>query len=94
MYEDEFDRIWSKQAEFHDILTDELKGKFYNAIFFQRPLKPQQRGFCMFEDGELRIYKAHPLFQRFRALQTINQMEIDDKPLTEEQREALKKRAI
>ena len=92
MYEDEFDRIWSKQAEFHDILKNEdLKKAFHNAIFFQRPLKPQQRGFCMFEDGELRIYKAHPLFQRKRVLETINKMEIDDKPLTEEQRELLKK---
>lgn len=91
MYEDEFDRIWSEQAEFYDILKNEdLKNDFHNAIFYQRPLKPQQRGFCEFEDGELRIYKAHPLFQRFRALQTINQMEVDDKPLTQEQLQILK----
>ncbi|GEM_PF-123027 len=91
MYEDEFDRIWQKQAEFYDILKNEdLKNSFHNAIFYQRPLKPQQRGFCEFEDGELRIYKAHPLFQRFRALQTINQIEVDDMPLTTEQKHILK----
>lgn len=92
MYEDEFDRIWSKQAEFYDILKNEdLKNDFHNAIFYQRPLKPQQRGFCEFEDGEFRIYKAHPLFQRFRTLQTINKIKVDDKDLTQEQRELLKK---
>lgn len=91
MYEDEFNRIWQKQAEFYDILKNEdLKNAFYNAIFYQRPLKSQQRGFCEFEDGEFRIYKAHPLFQRVRALQTINQMEVDDEPLTQEQLQILK----
>ena len=91
MYEDEFKRIWSKQAEFYDILKNEdLKKAFLKAIFDQRPLKPQQRGFCEFEDGAYRIYKAHPLFQRFRALQTINQMAVNDQPLTQEQKQTLK----
>ena len=94
MYEDEFERIWSKQAEFYDILKNEdLKNAFHNAIFYQQPLKPQQRGFCEFEDGEYRIYKAHPLFQRFRALQTINQMMIksgdETIQLTPDEREKL-----
>jgi len=91
MYEDEFNRIWSKQTEFYDILKNEdLKNAFHNAIFYQRSLKPQTRGFCEFEDGEFRIYKAHPLFQKFRALQTINQMAVDDEPLTQEQLQILK----
>ena len=91
MYEDEFNRIWSKQAEFYDILKNEdLKNDFHNAIFYQRPLKSQTRGFCEFEDGEYRIYKAHPLFFIFISLQTINQMEVDDKPLTQEQLQILK----
>lgn len=93
MYEFEFEKIWSKQAEFHSVLTDELKRKFYNAIFYQRPLKPQQLGFCMVEDGEYRIYKAHPLFQKFRVLQTVNQLEVVEsgkkQNLTEEQRSKL-----
>ena len=77
MYEYEFEIIWQTQAEFYDILKNkDLKNDFHNAIFYQRPLKPQTRGFCEFEDGEFRIYKAHPLFQRFRTLQTINQMMI------------------
>ena len=91
MYEDEFNRIWQKQAEFYDILkSEELKNDFHNAIFYQRPLKPQTRGFCEFEDGKVRIYKAHPLFQRFRALQTINKMAVDDQLLTQEQLQILK----
>ena len=53
--EDEFNRIWETQSQFHDILsttakdplTNEekpLKDIFYSALFFQRPLKSFSRG--------------------------------------------------
>ena len=92
MYQDEFEKIWTEQSKYYSILTDELKQKFNNAIFHQRPLQAQERGFCMFEDGEHRIYKAHPLFQKFRVLQTVNQLKIiskDDPNLSDEQRNKL-----
>ncbi len=95
MYENEFETIWEKQVGFYpSVLTEELKGKLYNAIFIQRPLKPQERGKCIFEDDKYRIYKAHPLFQKFRVLQTINQLEIivgnKSEKLSEEQKNLLK----
>ncbi|MCR5506445.1 MAG: type II CRISPR RNA-guided endonuclease Cas9 [bacterium] len=76
MYEEEFEKIWAEQSKYYPVLTEDLKQKFYNAIFYQRPLKPQELGFCIFEDGQHRIYKAHPLFQKFRVLQTVNQLQI------------------
>ena len=93
MYQDEFEKIWAEQSKYCSILTDALKKKFNNAIFYQRPLRTQELGFCMFEDGEHRIYKAHPLFQKFRVLQTINQLKIissnTKQDLSEEQKNKL-----
>ena len=94
MYIDEFNMIWDKQQSFYPNLTDDLKHKFYNAIFYQRPLKEQEVGFCMFENGERRAYKRNPLFQKFRVLQTINQLEINSNSdiisLTLEQKNKIK----
>ncbi len=82
MYRDEFDLLWETQSKFYkDTLTDTLKEKIAEkTIFYQRPLKAQEKGKCQFEDGEDRIYKAHPLFQEFRLRQTINQLQFKDKP--------------
>lgn len=94
MYQDEFNKIWENQSKYYPLLTNELKNKFFNIIFYQRPLKPQTLGFCMFEDGEHRIYKAHLIFQKFRVLQTINQLKIvqgdTNQDLSNEQKETLK----
>ena len=93
MYKEEFEKIWAEQSKHYTILTKDLKQKFYNAIFYQRPLKPQELGFCIFEDGKHRIYKAHPLFQKFRVLQTVNQLKIingdEKKDLSNEQKDKL-----
>ncbi|MBR4316308.1 MAG: type II CRISPR RNA-guided endonuclease Cas9, partial [Alphaproteobacteria bacterium] len=51
MYEEEFEKIWAEQSKYYPVLTEDLRQKFYNAIFYQRPLKPQELGFCIFEDG-------------------------------------------
>ena len=94
MYESEFEKIWDVQSRFYpSVLKDDLKKELYDAIFYQRNLHPQERGKCIFESGEYRIYKAHPLFQKFRILQTINQLKVIDnsgklKPF--EQRDKLK----
>lgn len=57
-YIEEFERIWSKQAEFHKELTEELKRKIQNeVIFYQRKLKSQKGiiSFCEFEKREIEI---------------------------------------
>ncbi len=70
IYQDEFNQIWKKQKEYYpDILTEERKQVLKDILYFQRPLKEQEEGFCTFEANERRIPKAHPLFQEFRIWQ-------------------------
>jgi len=94
MYEEEVDRLLKKQQEFHPELTTELCNKIKNAIFYQRPLKPQTVGNCRFESGEPRASVASPLYQKFRFLQTLNILAPDDQnngeSLTPEERSLIK----
>lgn len=95
MIECEFDKIWNKQAEFYpDILTKQAKKKIKETLLYQRPLKPVKPGKCFLEPNEDRAPIASPYFQRFRILQTINELRIisrygDQRPLTLEERNIL-----
>lgn len=96
MYEDEFRRIWETQQKFHNSLTAEMRDKIFDALFFQRPLRVPERGFCQFEANERRAYKAYPISQKFRILQEVNALEIADignqnNRLAREQKERLAK---
>ncbi|GFS26162.1 CRISPR-associated endonuclease Cas9 [Elysia marginata] len=90
-YLDEFNVIWDTQAKFYpEQLTEELKSKIVDIIFWQRPLKSQKGrlSFCEFEKKEITdkdgkkktiglkvIPKSSPLFQEFRIWQTLNNLE-------------------
>jgi CRISPR-associated endonuclease Csn1 len=98
MYVDEFDKIWDKQAEYWpDVLTEDLGRQFRNeTIFFQRPLKPSDHliGMCDLEPEERRSPKGNYYARRFRLLQDVNNLRIQnadgsEQMLTEEQRSAL-----
>ena len=106
MYEQEFYAIWDYQAQFHpDILNDKNKELVFETIFYQRPLKSQKDkiGFCQFERiarGAQRDRRRAPWIilkaQRFRLLQTVNNLEIIEyehgfnrRPLTAEERSLL-----
>lgn len=73
MYEDEVRQIFLKQD-----LSDDIKTDLFKTIFNQRSLKTPPKGHCPFEKSEERCYIAFPDFQRFRALQQINQLRIRD----------------
>jgi CRISPR-associated endonuclease Csn1 len=93
MYENEFEVLWDKQAKYYDKLTSKLKSKIKETIFFQRDLLHQIAGFCEFEEGELRLAKAHPLFQDFRIEQEVNTLEAlspQGEYLSEDQRNTIK----
>ncbi len=77
MYEEEFKRIRAAQ-EVHQSLSAEQWDKLREVIFFQRPLKPVDPGWCLFEEEEQRAAKALPLFQEFRMLQEVNNLKIQD----------------
>lgn len=100
MYEDEFDKLWNKQVSYDgELLTDTLKATIKDeTIFFQRPLRwdPESIGNCELEIGEKRCPRGDWHARRFRILQTVNNLKINNpdgtqNELTQEQRDILLK---
>lgn len=89
--QEEFDVIWAKQRCFYpSVLNDKLRKELRDdIIYFQRPLAKKEVGKCKFEKFEDRIAKAQPLYQEYRILQDINDLEIDGKPLSDDYRMAI-----
>ena len=73
MYEKEFDEIRKAQEPHHGLRPDQWDS-LKNIIFFQRPLKPVEPGWCLLEDGERRAAKALPSSQEFRMLQEVSNL--------------------
>ena len=76
LIKEEFNQLWDSQARFHGaVLTNELKQKLCTIIFYQRRLKPQKVGRCLYSQED-RIPKSHPLFQRRILYETVNSLRI------------------
>jgi CRISPR-associated endonuclease Csn1 len=92
---DEFDAIWTAQAAHHpDLMTEERRQHLETVIFHQRPLRRPIIGKCSFNPHEERLPRAHPLFQEFRLIKELNELEIvhrDERheKLSPEQRDTL-----
>lgn len=94
MYEDEFNAIWNYQKmHYPNILTDERKKRFRDFdIFYQRPLKKQDTGFCSLELNEYRSPKAYSAAQEFRIRSEMANLAIIypvERALTKEEYELL-----
>jgi CRISPR-associated endonuclease Csn1 len=96
MFRNEFDAIWTAQAKYHAVLTEELRKKIHDAMFFQRPLKSQKHliGKCNLERDKRRAPLASLEAQRFRYWQKILDIEYRNEkgmmvPLTGEQQDLL-----
>lgn len=68
LYVEEFNLIRQKQEEFYpqvdwDAICEQL--------FFQRPLRPQERGSCQYMPENERTFKAMPCAHRIRILQDV-----------------------
>lgn len=99
--EEEFARIWEEQAKHHPaLLTEATRATLHRIIFFQRPLRAQEVGFCTFAGmygvpaNERRLPKSHPLFQQRRLYEEVNQLRIvsagaADRPLKRDERDRL-----
>tara|TARA_R110002110_G_scaffold194517_16_gene403502 strand:+ start:11385 stop:14636 length:3252 start_codon:yes stop_codon:yes gene_type:complete len=75
MYEDEFDAIHAAQAP-HQTLRPEQWEALRDIIFYQRPLKPVDPGWCLLEEGERRAHRALPITQEFRMVQEANNLRV------------------
>lgn len=91
----EFNKIMDKQRGFHpELLNAAVIGEIRDVVFYQRPLRPVKPGQCSYNPSEKRLPKAHPLFQKFRLLKEVNELEIvgEDQghiKLTPDRRDAL-----
>ncbi|MDE0401415.1 MAG: type II CRISPR RNA-guided endonuclease Cas9 [Candidatus Poribacteria bacterium] len=76
MYKNEFWAIVNKQKQYHPKLED-VQEALFEIIFFQRPLKlkADRVGKCSLEKDRPRAKRAWQLFQRYRYLQDINNLE-------------------
>ena len=71
MYIDEFNAIRSVQEPFFKNID---WNAIFEAIFFQRPLKAQERGRCQYMPDKERTFKALPCAQKLRILQEIRNL--------------------
>jgi CRISPR-associated endonuclease Csn1 len=69
-YENEFYKI----CEVQGINPD----RYFGAIFYQRPLKKGKIAFCNLEQNRKVTHASNPLYQRFRILRDVNNIEIFD----------------
>lgn len=81
--EAEFDAIWAAQERYHpDLLTETARAAVRRILFFQRPLKTPEVGYCTFAgiggvpQDDRRLPKAHPLFQERRLYEEVNNLKI------------------
>lgn len=92
--EEEFAALWAAQAPHHRaLLTAEARARLEYVIFGQRDLKKPKVGRCAYTD-ELRIAKAHPLFQRLRLVKAVNELTVErlgepTRTLTAEERDLI-----
>jgi len=99
MYEREFVAIWAAQQPWHPhLLTEALRTRIHEAIFFQRELRapsPGLIGRCELEPRLPRCPRADRRAQRFRLLQEVNNLRVLDmttraeRKLTDEERQRL-----
>lgn len=88
-YTEEFNVIQKQQSENHTLTEDQWQTLF-DTIFWQRPLKPQEKGKCTFYPEEDRAYKASYIAQEFVLWQQLVNIKIQENGvstfLTEDQR--------
>jgi len=101
MYVDEFNIIWENEKKYYpNILTEELRleiggserrgDKKDGILFYQRPLRSQKHRIanCTFESDKPRSKKSIIPFELFRSYQNVNNIRVNDQPLSKEDREA------
>jgi CRISPR-associated endonuclease Csn1 len=95
MVEEELEALWRAQAPHHpDLLTDALKERLSQAIFFQRPTfwRTKTLGKCRLEPDAPLCPKGSWLGQRFLMLQRLSNLRFafgNQRPLDDEERKAV-----
>ena len=97
LVEEEFNALWTKQAEHNSALTDSVRDAIKAVFFRQRPLKPVNPGKCTLDPSDPRAPRALPLTQRFRILQETANLrvacpDLGERPTTKAEQSALVER--
>ncbi len=75
-YVEEFNYLMKSQK-----IDKDLANRFFDAIFFQRPLKSQKGavGKCTLEKTKSRCPVSHPIFEEFRMYQYLNSIKVKER---------------
>ncbi len=76
MYEDEVKKILETQKEYYPQIDDVFIKKIEDTIFFQRPLKPADIGFCQIYPKKTRAHRAFPSYQKYILEQDVHNLRI------------------
>lgn len=78
LVKDEFNYIWDKQAQYYPALEDQsFRQEIYDILFFERPSAPFATADCLYIDGEKRLLKAHPLSEKRRIYEAVNNIRLE-----------------
>ncbi|MDA0226792.1 MAG: type II CRISPR RNA-guided endonuclease Cas9, partial [Proteobacteria bacterium] len=99
MVKEEFESLWAKQVELRagrdaGPFSAQAHDALFDAIFYQRPLKPVKPGRCTLMPDQERAPLALPSQQLFRIYQEVNNLRVLDerlqgRPLTLQERNVL-----
>lgn len=94
MVEDEFDALWAHQsARQPNVFTEAARIELKDILLYQRRLRPVKPGRCTLMPALPRAPLAMPSTQRFRILQEVNNLRVDDqvneRPLTLQERDII-----
>lgn len=94
LVKEEFHKIWDKQAQYYPVLQDNIyKEEIENILFYERPSAPYATADCIYIDSEKRLLKAHPLSEKRRLYESVNNIRIisntKKRKLTREERDSI-----
>ena len=79
LLKEEFNIIWEKQAKyFEQMRVNGLKDEISSILFFERPPVPYAIGKCIYYTEEDRLPKIHPLAEKRRIYEEVNDLRVID----------------
>jgi len=77
LVKDEFNKLWDVQSKYYEKLKEKgLKDKIYDILFYGHDHRPYATGKCIFIKEESRLSKAHPLSEKRRIYEAVNNIRI------------------
>ena len=82
LVKEEFNLLWDNQAKYYKQLKDDkLKKHIYDILFYEHDHRPYAIGNCIFIEHENRLPKAHPLSEKRRIYEAVNNIVIQETDL-------------